>query len=313
MLRSKVKKTLLVTLGDPAGVGAEVTAAALRAAKIPAGVEPVVIGNADIWRRFWKDHRQGPVFLHTAHDPKARHVPGKPTAASGRDALLYLEKAVDLIKAGRAGALVTAPVSKEAIDRFVPGFKGHTTWLADAFACKNVEMVFVGASTKLVLVTRHVPVKDLAGLITAAKVTDVISTAHQFLVERFGIKKPRIAVLGLNPHAGEGGHIGREELTAIIPAIKKCRARGMDVQGPFAADTFFEPRNAKGYDLIVAMYHDQGLIALKTLYFDSLVNLTVGLPFIRTSPVHGTAFGIAGKGKASFGSMKAAIELAARL
>ncbi len=311
MLKSNNKK-LLITMGDPSGVGPEVTAKALLKVQFPKGVEPVVIGHRDIWERC--SSRQVRVeCIHLSAHSGIVHQPGVPTAESGRDSLLYLEKAVELIKSGFAQALVTAPVSKESIMRYIPGFKGHTTYLAEAFGCQNVEMLFVAEGVKLVLVTRHVPVQDISTLLTTKKMLDVIRTTHQFLVERFKISKPRIAVLGLNPHAGEGGHMGTEEIVAIIPAIQQARGLGLDVAGPFPADTFFEPRHRQGYDLIVAMYHDQGLVALKAVYFNSLVNLTVGLPFIRTSPVHGTAFGIAGKDSADPGSMTASLRLAASL
>ena len=311
-------KSLLITMGDPAGVGPEVTAKALAKICLDKKVQPVVIGNGDIWQQVWPVKGAGkkapkPSFIHVAHSTHVTHKPGVPTPASGKDALLYLEKAVELIKAGQSLSLVTAPVSKESISRFIPGFKGHTTYFANAFGLKNVEMLFVADDMKLVLVTRHVPLKAVPALITTRKVLDVIQTTHRFIVNRFKIKDPKIAVLGLNPHAGEGGHIGNEEIVAIVPAIKKARALGMNIQGPFPADTFFEPRHSTGYDLVVALYHDQALTALKALYFDRLVNVTVGLPFIRTSPAHGTAFGIAGRGIADEGSMLAALQLAVRL
>lgn len=312
MSRSK-RKRIGITLGDPAGIGPEVTAAALLKTRLPEGLDVVLIGNEDVFRRFWPNNTPLPDFFHAASHAGTIHVPGKPTPASGEDSLLYLSKAVGLLKDKKIHGLVTAPVSKESVGLFHEGFKGHTTYLAQAFNLKNVEMVFVADTMKLVLVTRHVPIQDVPGLITPAKISSVVGTTHRFLQDRFRLKNPKIALLGLNPHAGEGGKMGTEEVDAIIPAMKRMRRRGMDIAGPFAADTFFESRNSKGYDLIVAMYHDQGLIALKTLYFDRLVNLTVGLPFIRTSPAHGTAFGIAGKGVADPGSMKASIELAIRL
>ncbi|MBF0569405.1 MAG: 4-hydroxythreonine-4-phosphate dehydrogenase PdxA [Candidatus Omnitrophica bacterium] len=312
MLRSK-SKIIGITLGDPAGIGPEVTAAALLKARAMKGVEFVLIGNEASFRRYWPRKKDLPTFLHISGHGSLTHAPGRPTAESGHDSLLYLAKAVELLKSGRVHGLVTAPVSKESVSHFHKGFKGHTTFLAQAFGLKNVEMVFVAGDMKLVLVTRHVAIRELPRLVTKEKVLGVLQATNDFLVDRFGIKRPRIAVLGLNPHAGEGGQMGDEEIKEIIPAMKKAAALGMDVLGPFPADTLFEPRNCRGYDLIAAMYHDQGLIALKTLYFDRLVNLTVGLPFIRTSPAHGTAFGIAGQGLADPGSMKASIDLAVRL
>lgn len=307
------RKAVIITMGDPSGIGAEVAAKALLATRLPKGIDPIIIGNQEIFRQYWPSSKPMPLFIHMSAQNNTRHTPGKPTPASGRDSLLYLEKAVELIRDQRAQALVTAPVSKESILRFVPGFKGHTTWLANAFDMKNVEMLFVADGLNLVLVTRHIALKEVSRRITEKKVSDVVRASHSFLTGSLGIPKPRIAILGLNPHAGEGGHIGREEIVHIIPAMNALRASGIDLHGPFPADTFFEPRNCRGYDLVVSMYHDQALPVLKARYFDRLVNLTIGLPFIRTSPVHGTAFGIAGKGIADAGSMQAAIRLAASL
>jgi 4-hydroxythreonine-4-phosphate dehydrogenase len=273
----------------------------------------VVIGDPEQWAQSGLARRKSLGFLPAAFDPRIVHRPGLSTAESGRDSLLYLERAVDLIKKGGANALVTAPVSKESISRFIPGFKGHTTYLANAFGCRNVEMLFAAQNMKLVLLTRHIPLHEVPAAVTLPRVLGVIASSYRFCVDRFGIVKPKIAVLGLNPHAGEGGHIGREDVEVILPAIRKAVARGMDVHGPFPADTFFEPRICRGFDLVIAMYHDQGLTALKALYFNELVNVSIGLPFIRTSPVHGTAFGIAGRGAADAGSMSASLRLACRL
>ncbi|MBF0388447.1 MAG: 4-hydroxythreonine-4-phosphate dehydrogenase PdxA [Candidatus Omnitrophica bacterium] len=309
MLKSN-NKAILITMGDPAGIGAEVTAKALLKVRFPKGVEPVVIGDQAVWQKFWPADKSWPLFIHLASRARTVHRPGLPTVESGRDSLLYLEKAVELIKEGRAQALVTAPVAKEAICRFIPGFKGHTTFLARAFGLKNVEMLFLADAMKLVLVTRHVSLMEVPAMITADKVFAVIKTTYDFLVARSGKRNLKVAVLGLNPHAGENGHMGQEEIRHIKPAMKRLRAVGVDVHGPFPADTFFEPRNCHGYDLLSAMYHDQALTVLKAQYFDRLVNMTIGLPFIRTSPAHGTAFGIAGKGIADEGSMLAAIKAA---
>jgi 4-hydroxythreonine-4-phosphate dehydrogenase len=313
-------------MGDPAGVGPEVIARSLLSWRRPSGTEVIVIGDQDVFRKFWPSKRPLPSFLHLTLQPAplwrggqdstscpGRHVPGRPTDNSGRDSLLYLDKAIEMLKSGTLSALVTGPVSKESVGKFVHGFKGHTTYLAGAFGKKDVEMLFVADGLKMVLVTRHIPLKDVPGRITRSKVKSVIVSTYEFFQKKFGIAKPRVAVCGLNPHAGEGGQIGREEVNAIIPAIKDLQRKGWDVRGPFAADTLFEPRNRKGYDLIVTMYHDQGLTAVKSEFFDKLVNVTVGLPFIRTSPAHGTAFGIAGKGVADHGSMLSAIKLAMEL
>ncbi len=315
MSRSK-NKVIALTLGDPCGVGPEVTAAALSAVCADpryTHVEFIVIGNAGALARYWPRKIPLPSVVHLSDTSRPPHRPGRPTPDSGLDSLLYLEYAVKLLKAGTVDGLVTGPVSKEAVIAFHPGFKGHTTFLADAFAARHVEMLFVAEALRVVLVTRHVPLKDVAALVTTAKVLSVMDTTAAFVRDRLGVRKPKIAVCGLNPHAGEGGHMGREEIDRIIPALTRARKAGWNVAGPLPADTLFEPGIRRGYDLIVAMYHDQALTALKAQYFNTLVNVTVGLPFIRTSPAHGTAFGIAGKGVADPGSMRAAITLAAGL
>jgi len=208
---------------------------------------------------------------------------------------------------------VTAPVCKETICRFKPFFQGHTEFLSNAFGIKNVGMMFVAKNLRTILVTRHIPLGKVSKAINTQLVYETVSLANTTLKNQFRIKRPVIAVCGVNPHAGEGGTIGKEEINAVIPAIVKAKHNRINVQGPFAADTLFSPDISKRYDAVVAMYHDQGLIPVKTLYFTELVNLTVGLPFIRTSPAHGTAFDIAGKNRSNSSSMCEAIKLAVRL
>lgn len=312
MSRSKkTNKRLAVTLGDPSGIGPEVIASSLLQIKRSA-CEIVLIGDRDVFRRYWKK-REMPSFVHVKKDERIVHIPGKPTPVSGEDSLLYLNKFVELYKIGAVDALVTGPVSKESISFCVKDFRGHTTFLANAFSKKKVEMLFVADDVRMVLVTRHISLKDVPLSISSKKVASVIRSAHDFLERYSRLKNIRVAVCGLNPHAGEGGHIGREEIDHIIPALKNLRKSGMHIEGPFPADTIFERHTLKKFDLIVSMYHDQSLPVLKALYFDRLVNVTTGLPFIRTSPAHGTAFHIAGKNIADNGSMRAAIELAGRL
>jgi len=192
-------------------------------------------------------------------------------------------------------------------------FQGHTEYLAEAFGVKNFEMMFVGRTLRTIVVTRHVPLAKVSSLITREKMLTTLRLGQEAMTKFFIMNRPRIAVCGLNPHAGEGGSIGREEIDVIIPAMNQAKAEGIEVQGPFAADTIFCPTMAKNFDLIISMYHDQGLVGVKALYFKELVNMTVGLPFIRTSPAHGTAFNIAGKNQADPSSMAAALNLAARL
>ncbi|MCA9400985.1 MAG: 4-hydroxythreonine-4-phosphate dehydrogenase PdxA, partial [Candidatus Omnitrophica bacterium] len=210
-------------------------------------------------------------------------------------------------------AIVTAPVCKEQIVRFIPDFHGHTEYFADAFGATRYEMMFVAKKMKTIIVTRHIPLKDVPKALTIEKIHHSIMETHHALHTLFRVKKPKIAICGLNPHAGEGGTIGKEDLQFIVPAIDRARKTQIEVLGPFPADTLYVPQHAQKFDCIIAMYHDQGLTPIKALYFDELVNLTIGLPFIRTSPAHGTAFNIAGTGEAKPSSMKAAIKLACDL
>jgi 4-phospho-D-threonate 3-dehydrogenase / 4-phospho-D-erythronate 3-dehydrogenase len=225
--------------------------------------------------------------------------------------LNYLTRPIALIKEGAADALVTAPLSKEAVSRYARNFVGHTEYLAKGFGVKNFDMMFIAPGVRLTIVTRHVPLKDVPKLITQKAVFDSIALMARTLKEKFKISDPKIAVLGLNPHAGEGGLLGGEDVKHILPAIRKAKLQGINAKGPFPADTFFA--FPYGCDGIIAMYHDQGLAPIKGLYMKELVNFTAGLPFVRTSPSHGTAFDIVGKNKADPSSMISAIKLACQL
>ena len=216
-----------------------------------------------------------------------------------------------MIKGRVADALVTAPLSKEAVSRYHKNFMGHTEYLASAFGVKNFDMMFITPHLRLTIVTRHVPLKQVPGLITQKAVFDSIVLMAKTLKEKFKIRNPKIAVLGLNPHAGEAGLLGSEDIKRILPAIRQANSQGINAKGPLPADTFFA--FPKGFDGIISMYHDQGLAPFKGLYMKELVNFTAGLPFVRTSPAHGTAFDIVGKNKADPSSMMAAIKLACEL
>ena len=243
--------------------------------------------------------------------PRARR-PGHPTAAGGDAAYRYIVTGAQMAMAGMVGALVTAPISKEWLNRAGHNFNGHSDLLADLAGVREWRMMFAGELLRLALVTVHMPLARVSETLSADRVFGTIRLLAAHLRERFGLAKPRIGVLGFNPHAGENGLFGDEERRAIAPAIKRALRTGIDAFGPLAPDTAFIRQNgAFGFDAAVAMYHDQGLIALKTLEFDRAVNITLGLPFIRTSPDHGTAFGIAGRGAADPSSMIAAIRYAA--
>ncbi|MDP2654522.1 MAG: 4-hydroxythreonine-4-phosphate dehydrogenase PdxA [Candidatus Omnitrophota bacterium] len=299
-----------ITMGDPSGIGPEVIAKALADRTVRRLGRFTIIGDPAIFKRY-RLKVSSP--CEWAAVPSGRIHPGHPDRATGLASIHCLKTAVTLLRSKDIQALVTAPVSKEAITTLGPIFHGHTEFLAGAFGIKKYEMLFVSRGLRTLIVTRHIALKDVAGVIRPDNVYRAILMAHQSLKKYFKIARPRIAVCGLNPHAGEGGQIGREDRTRILPAVQRARARGIQATGPWAADTLFTDDKRKSYDIVIAMYHDQGLIPVKTLYFRNVVNLTVGLPFIRTSPAHGTAFDIAGKNKADPSSMKAAIRLAAEL
>ncbi len=323
-------------MGDPLGIGPEVVVKALADASLRAAARFVVYGDNELllaaaecarirpnWFRGSVEHaRDGSMVLGdcTVIDYAISHALGphrEPSKPSGVASKSFVEDAIqDALRpigdARRLDALVTAPISKESWA--LAGFRwpGHTELLAARTKAKRQAMAFVSPRLKVVLATTHVPLMEIRNLLTIGRVHEPITLGHE-LCQQLGIAKPRIAVCGLNPHAGESGLFGDEELRVIRPAIDMARALGIDVHGPFPGDTIFIGAAAGNWDLVVAMYHDQGLIPVKLLGWDKAVNVTLGLPIVRTSPDHGTAFDIAGKNQASEGSMRAAIELAIRL
>ena len=310
----KVKKpTIGITLGDPAGVGPEIIAKSLKSTKIRNLADYVIIGDAVVFKKYFPEKYKNCTFIDLGMLSGKKIKMGVSDKYTAKASLEYLKHSVKILKSKKIKALVTGPVSKEAISSLGKKFQGHTEFLADAFNVKNYDMMFVCDALKTVVVTRHIPLQEVSHNLCVDKILRTIKLADKTLKGAFKIKKPKIAVCGLNPHAGEGGSIGSEEVTTIIPAINKARKIGINAAGPFAADTIFSPDIAKAYDIVITMYHDQGTIPVKTLAFSKLVNFTIGLPFIRTSPAHGTAFNIAGKNKANPDSISAAIRLAARL
>jgi 4-hydroxythreonine-4-phosphate dehydrogenase len=254
-----------------------------------------------------------PGALRVLHIPLAEPAtPGKLEVANARYVLNTLERAVEGCSIGEFDAMVTAPIHKGIINEAGIGFTGHTEYLADLTSSQAV-MMLVGGGMRITLATTHLPLKDVSAAITGGLLEQKLSIIRQDLITRFAIPEPRIAVAGLNPHAGESGHLGREEIDIIIPALEKLRAAGMDLIGPLPADTLFNPSRLKDYDCIFVMYHDQGLPVLKHASFGTAVNVTLGLPIIRTSVDHGTALELAGVGRADPGSLVAAIEMAAAL
>jgi 4-hydroxythreonine-4-phosphate dehydrogenase len=235
---------------------------------------------------------------------------GKGTEVSGQYAFRSLEAAVNDLKEGRIDAVVTAPINKNTIQGKDFNFAGHTEYFAHKFGVKDPLMFLVGENLRVAVVVGHVPIKEVSSHLSTDKIISKLRTMQQSLRRDFGIRKPRIAVLGLNPHAGDNGLIGKEEAEIIQPAIKKCFDEGMFVYGPYAADGYFGSGTYSRFDAVLAMYHDQGLAPFKALSFSSGVNFTAGLPVVRTSPDHGTAYDIAGKGVANENSVRDAIYLA---
>nr|MBU1327871.1 4-hydroxythreonine-4-phosphate dehydrogenase PdxA [Candidatus Omnitrophota bacterium] len=271
------KLVIIITTGDPKGIGPEVTKKALEDPKIK---------------------RLANFFIIKAND---------------KTGFSAIEKAAEILKRYPVDALVTAPVNKEAINKSGISFQGHTEYLAEATNTKKIAMMLCGGPLKVTTVTRHVPLKKVSSTLTQAKIIEAVRLTNSGLKKYFGIKKPRIGVCALNPHCGEGGAIGREEQDIIIPAIKKIRRFVPGINGPISGDVIFYMAYNGKLDAVISMYHDQGLGPLKMVAFEKGVNITLGLPFIRTSPDHGTAYDIAGKGIADPDSMKEAIKLAVKM
>lgn len=285
--------TLALTVGDPSGIGPEIAAAAAGDPRVAAVCRPVLYGPA-------------------TRDDLEPYPVGVVNATSGLRAYDEIVRAVDDCRAGRVDGMVTAPINKAAFAAAGLPWKGHTDLLAHLCGVPDVGMLFWSEKLRVVLATVHIPLVEVPAALTKDRLLAVIRLTARSLPQ-FGIAAPRIAVTGLNPHAGEGGLLGGEELVTIAPAITSARADGIDVHGPLPADTVFV-RAARGdFDVVVACYHDQGLIPVKLLAFGHSVNVTIGLPIIRTSVDHGTAFDIARQGTADSGSMVEAILLAARL
>ncbi|MDD5556799.1 MAG: 4-hydroxythreonine-4-phosphate dehydrogenase PdxA [bacterium] len=320
---------LLITMGDPGGVGPEVAVRAVASAAIRKICRPVLVGDPAVFGRCAGAAR-GRVRLVPVRGvgdarPRGRLVPvvnpcgtvpghrwGAVRAAHGAAAMACVRYAARAAMEGRADGVVTAPICKEAIHRAGWPFQGHTDYLAALTGAREHAMMLAGRGLRVVLVTVHEPLALVSGMVTRAAVGRSIRLARDACVG-FGVRRPRIAVCALNPHAGEGGAFGSEERRAILPAVRAAAAAGIDAAGPFPADTLFTERRRRRFDAVVAMYHDQGLIPLKMLAFDVGVNITLGLPIVRTSPDHGTAFDIAGAGRADPASMMEAIRCAAAL
>lgn len=313
---SSSKQRILITMGDPAGIGPEVTVKALSDSRISKSAHFLVIGDFFVIDKVRKSLRAKTEIslLDLANVRTTNFAFGIQKPAFGKASMEYIDKALGLLKADEADALVTAPVNKSSIrSAGFKEFEGHTEYLAQMSGTNEFAMMFVGRDLKVALVTRHIALRDVASAITADSICRTIRLTYEHLKRYFGIKNPKIAVAGLNPHASDNGLFGDEEERVIIPAIRKASIGIKNIYGPLPGDAVFYETLKGEFDAVVAMYHDQALAPFKTLYFNNGVNLTLGLPFIRTSPDHGTAFDIAGKGIADPTSMKEAILLACRL
>jgi 4-hydroxythreonine-4-phosphate dehydrogenase len=327
----KRKPLLGITMGDPAGIGPEVIAKALAGNKLRRLCRPLVIGSLPVMQQTVKALKLKltvlPVGGHGTLSPRANQIAlldpleqplgsfqrGVAAATTGAASVAFIQKAVYLAQIGCIDGIVTAPINKEAINMAGCHYPGHTELLADLTHTEESGMMIVGGPLKIMFVTTHVAIKDLPALLTQEKIEKGIRLAHLALTTLYGIKKPKIGVAALNPHAGEHGLFGDEEARVVLPAARAAQAKGILASDPLPADTLFG-RTARGeFDGVVALYHDQGLIPLKLAAFGACVNLTVGLPIIRTSVDHGTAFDIVGKGVADPGSLIEAVTLAATL
>jgi 4-phospho-D-threonate 3-dehydrogenase / 4-phospho-D-erythronate 3-dehydrogenase len=324
------RPVVAVTMGDPGGIGAEVAVRALADPTVRACGRFIIYGSEELLSYAADRAEVNPYWFRAPHDAVQRIqsgvvvadfddlvLPGDPVRAptreGGRASMLFLSEAVRAAKAGLIDAIVTGPISKTGWRMAGIRFPGHTEYLADAYNTSRVTMAFVGGRLRVALASTHVGLFDLRNQFTIGLVFQPIDLLHDWLRRSWHIDEPRIAVCGLNPHAGEEGRFGDEEARIIEPAITMARELGIHVEGPFPADTLFLQAAEGRYDGVVAMYHDQGLIPVKLLSFHSAVNVTLGLPVIRTSVDHGTAFAIAGQNRADPGSLKAAITLACRL
>lgn len=320
-----MKPVIAITIGDFNGIGPEIVLKAASHPSVRRVCTPLLVGPFNIFERVrekqkikikllkvvfpWKESSAVPV--HDVGDGLWADIRyGEVSKGAGKSAGVAIEKAVELCAAGRASAIVTAPVSKESMQLAGYNFPGQTEMIALLSRSTKVAMMLVSSKMRIGLVTIHTPLRTVAEGLSKEKIVDKATIIASALEKNFRIPKPKIAILGLNPHAGEHGILGSEENDVLIPAVEELKKSGIRVEGPFSADAFFGKGSFKSYDAILAMYHDQGLIPVKMSSFGTTVNFSAGLNVIRTSPGHGTAFDIAGKGIADISSMLEAIKLA---
>jgi len=317
-------------MGDPAGIGPEIIVKALADPGIRHLCRPLVLGDYQVLSACCREEEKchirqielpkeagggpGSIDLLPVSRLEAGSItPGRPTIEGGRATVSYILKAVEFIRTKEADAMVTGPISKSLMHQAGYPFEGHTELLAHLTGADDYVMMLAGERLRVALVTIHCALGEVPGRLDKNKIYKTITVTVRAMERDFGFSHPKIAVAALNPHAGESGLFGREEEAYILPAIKQARSEGAEVSGPLPADSLFHQAVRGRYDAVVAMYHDQGLIPLKLLHFSDAVNITLGLPIIRTSVDHGTAYDIAGKGLADASSLKAAIKMATEM
>jgi 4-hydroxythreonine-4-phosphate dehydrogenase len=307
-------RPVILTSGDPSGIGPEIAVKACLAGERFVWLgDPRHLPPGAPWREVTDLAELVPsrVLPVLRHDFAASALPGQPDPANAAGVIAVIERAVALVQAGEASAICTAPIHKKALkDGAGFAFPGHTEFLAHLAGVERVVMMLACPDLRVVPVTIHIALSEVPGALTKGLLEETIRITHGGLIRDFGIAAPRLAVAGLNPHAGEGGAMGWEDERLIRPLVARLAAEGMAIRGPLSADTMFHAAARKGYDAAICMYHDQALIPIKTIDFAGGVNVTLGLPFVRTSPDHGTAFDIAGRGVADPSSLIAALRLA---
>lgn len=322
------KPVVCITMGYPAGIGPEIIVKSLASSTIRGLANFLIIGDEFVFKRAQRlckkrfkyslikqasetDFRKSNIlFLDLRNVSYHRFCFGRLCPPYGKASIEYIKEAVFLIKSKKADIVVTAPIHKHAAELSGFRYSGHTEYLAHLTDTKGYAMMLMGGPLKVVLVTTHLPIKEVSPKLKKQRIVNILGLTDRSLKQYFGISRPRIAVCGLNPHAGEAGTLGDEDERIIRPAVERARKKRIDAYGPLAADAVFYELYKGGYDCAVCMYHDQGLVALKMIARDKSVNVTLGLPFIRTSPGHGTALDIAAKGIASSQSMEEAIKTA---
>jgi 4-hydroxythreonine-4-phosphate dehydrogenase len=320
-----------ITMGDPTGIGPEIIVKALSMEEPCRACRPVVFGDREVLSRAIQIQNLSTTLEAIDQIPQDGYLPqkifffplsqlditslhfGQPDTACGEAMVRYIKEAVKRAMNRELDAITTCPINKKAMNEAGYSFPGHTELLAHLVGAQSVAMMFLGSKWRIVLVTIHLPLKDVSGSVSRDRILSILRLTDKGMKKYFGIPHPKIGVLGLNPHCGEGGLLGEEETREILPAIAEARLLGMDVEGPFPADSFFNISGRYAFDAVISMYHDQGLIPIKMLDFKEAVNFTLGLPFIRTSVDHGTAYDIAGKGLADPSNLVKAILTAANL